>query len=79
MNAYKKGYPDLKKAVQLEKAQKLWNYVKNDLTKFEETVVCDIGDDAWVTDDELRVGDGQANIFERINHCFGIQTFYFFV
>ena len=36
MNAYKKAYPDLKKVVQLEKAQKVWNDVKNDLTKFEE-------------------------------------------
>ena len=36
VNAYKKAYPDLKKVVQLEKAQKVWNDVKNDLTKFEE-------------------------------------------
>ena len=35
VNAYKKAYPDLKKAVQLEKTQKPWDYVKNDLTKFE--------------------------------------------
>ena len=38
VNAYKKAYLDLKKTVQLEKAQKLWNDVKNDLTKFEETL-----------------------------------------
>ena len=38
VNAYKKAYPDLKKAVQLEKALKLWNDVENDLTKFEETL-----------------------------------------
>ena len=37
VNAYKIAYPDLKKVVQLEKAQKVWNDVKNDLTKFEET------------------------------------------
>ena len=30
--------PDLRKAVQLEKAQKLWNDVKIGLTKFEETL-----------------------------------------
>ena len=34
----KKAYPDLKKAVQLEKVQKLKNEVKNDSTKFEETL-----------------------------------------
>ena len=34
MNVYKNAYPDLEKAVQLEKEQKLWS----DLTKFEETV-----------------------------------------
>ena len=28
LNAYRKAYPDLKKAVQLEKAQKLWNDIK---------------------------------------------------
>ena len=38
MNTYKKDYPDLKKAVQLEEAQKLCNGVKNDLTTFEETL-----------------------------------------
>ena len=38
VHAYKKACPDLKKTVQLEKAQKLWNDVKNDLTKFEETL-----------------------------------------
>ena len=39
MNAYKKAYSHLKKAVQLERVQKLWNDVKNDSTKFEETLV----------------------------------------
>ena len=34
----KKAYPDLKKAVQLEKAHQLWNDVKNDLTKSEEAL-----------------------------------------
>ena len=34
MNVYKNAYPDLEKAVQLEKEQKLWS----DLTKFEEIV-----------------------------------------
>ena len=29
LNAYKKAFPDLEKAVQPEKAQKLWNDVKN--------------------------------------------------
>ena len=38
MNTYKKAYPDVKKVVQLEKAQKLCNGVKNDLTTFEETL-----------------------------------------
>ena len=38
VNAYKNVYPDLKKAVQLEKTQKLCNGVKNDLNKFEETL-----------------------------------------
>ena len=37
VNAYKKAYPDLKKAVPLEKAQKLRIDVKNDVRKFEET------------------------------------------
>ena len=32
----------------------------------------DVEDDVWVTYDELTVADGQANIFERINQCFGI-------
>ena len=32
----------------------------------------DVEDDVWVTDDELTGADGQANIFERINQCFGI-------
>ena len=39
VNAYKNVYPDLKKAVQLEKTQKLWSYIKNHSTKFEETLV----------------------------------------
>ena len=34
----------------------------------------DVEDGVWVTDDELIVADGQANIFERMN-----QVFYFFV
>ena len=38
VNTYKKAYPDVKKVVQLEKAQKLCNGVKNDLTTFEETL-----------------------------------------
>lgn len=29
-NAYKKANPNLKKAVLLEKAQKLWNNINND-------------------------------------------------
>ena len=32
----------------------------------------DVEDDGWVTDDELTVADGQANIFEHINQCLGI-------
>ena len=39
VNAYKKAYSHLKKAVQLERVQKLWNDVKNGSTKFEETLV----------------------------------------
>ena len=32
----------------------------------------DVEDDVWATDDELTAADGQANIFERVNQCFGI-------
>ena len=39
----------------------------------------DAEDDVSVTVDELKVADGQANIFELINQCFGIETYYFFV
>ena len=38
VNTCKKVYPDLKEEVKLEKAQKLWNNVKNDLTKFGKTL-----------------------------------------
>ena len=34
VNAYNKAYPDLKKVVELEKVWKLWNSVKNDLSKY---------------------------------------------
>lgn len=39
VTAYKKAYPDVKKALQFERAQKLWNNIKNDSKKYEETLV----------------------------------------
>ena len=38
-HAYKKTHPDLQKSVQVDKAQKLWNDVKNDSKKYEETLL----------------------------------------
>ena len=38
-SAYKKAYPDLKTALQVQKAQILWNDVKNDSRKYEDTLV----------------------------------------
>ena len=32
----------------------------------------DVEDDVWATDDELTAAVGHANIFERVNQCFGI-------
>ena len=39
VSAYKKAYPDLKTALQVQKAQILWNDVKNDSKKYEDTLV----------------------------------------
>ena len=39
VSAYKKTYPDLKTALQVQKAQILWNDVKNDSKKYEDTLV----------------------------------------
>ena len=38
VSAYKKAYPDLKTALQEQKAQILWNDVKNDSKKYEDTL-----------------------------------------
>ena len=32
----------------------------------------DVEDDVWVTNDELTVADGPANVFKHINQCFEI-------
>ena len=39
VSAYKKAYPDLKTALQVQKTQILWNHVKNDSKKYEDTLV----------------------------------------
>ena len=39
ISAYKKAYPDLKIALQVQKAQILRNDVKNDSKKYEDTLV----------------------------------------
>ena len=39
VNAHKKTYPDLKTALQVQKVQILWNDVKNDSKKYEDTLV----------------------------------------
>ena len=39
VSAYKKTCPDLKNALQVQKAQILWNDVKNDSKKYEDTLV----------------------------------------
>ena len=39
VSAYKKAYPDLKTALQVQKAQILWDDVKNDSKKYEDTLV----------------------------------------
>ena len=39
VSAYKKAYHDLKNALQVQKAQILWNDVKNDSKKYEDTLV----------------------------------------
>ena len=39
VNAQKKTYPDLKTALQVQKVQILWNDVKNDSKKYEDTLV----------------------------------------
>ena len=39
VSAYKKAYPDLKTALQLQKAQILWNDIKNDSKKYEDMLV----------------------------------------
>ena len=39
VSAYKKAYPDLKTALQLQKAQILWNDIKNDSKKYEVMLV----------------------------------------
>ena len=39
VSAYKKAYPGLKTALQVQKAHILWNDVKNDSTKYVDTLV----------------------------------------
>ena len=39
VSAYKKAYLDLKTALKVQKAQILWNYVRNDSKKYEDTLV----------------------------------------
>ena len=39
VSAYKKAYSDLKTALQVLKPQILWNDVKNDSEKYEDTLV----------------------------------------
>ena len=39
VSTYKKAYPDLKTAFPEQKAQILWNDVKNDSKKYEDTLV----------------------------------------
>ena len=39
VSAYKKAYSDLKTALQVQKPQILWNNVKNDSEKYEDTLV----------------------------------------
>ena len=61
----------MKKHKRVSQSKQQKDYLAEDLYSEES----DVGDDVWVTYDELAVANGQASIFERINQCFGIYTF----